>query len=345
MNIFNFLINWTNFVFWIITTHFYKILAIIIVFFFLRFIKNNKDDNLFLQSKFWFIILDWKFWTWKNRFMTNLQKESKNYIILSNYYSWYTNIRWNSLDDLKNLLIDVWKISEYQNFTIEETKEYYKNTGEQLKLKIENYERIKKNFKNIPKNWYFTKFLFTCDEFQNLFFWRNSLSNFSWENKILLKLFHQVRHLNSMFVFTTQNADELDLKFRRLATYYINTWDSFNDWFFWYNIFYFDTNLAKQKLNESDLQRINKTPIIKLNKYKLNNIILDWNFFIHKLFRKYKKSFIKKFDIKFRFDELQFNSKFNADPEHSIYNPWDLMIYLNNFYKNKKNIDKINYYI
>ena len=89
--------------------------------------------------------------------------------------------------------------------------------------------------------------------------------------------------------------------------------------------------------------KINKTPIFKLNKYKLNNIILDFNHLIYNFWLKFNKKW--RNCIKYRFDELQFNSKFNADPEHSIYNPWDLFVFLNNFYKNKKNLDKINYYV
>lgn len=278
--------------------------------------------------------------------MTNLQKDDKEHIVISNYYSWYTHIRFNSVDDMINLLLDVQELSEYQNYSAEEIKEYYKaESKEIIQKKLDSNKKLSK-FKNIPKDWYYTKFLWTCDEFQNLFFSRNSLSNFNWKNSILLKLFHQVRHMNSLLIFATQNADELDLKFRRLATYYVNTWDKFNDYLYWYNIFYFQNNSIWRKLDESELYQINKAPIIKINKYKLNNIIIFFNMFFLKIKRKYQK--IKLFKIKYRFDELNFNSKFNCDPDNSIYKPWYLFTYLDNFYKEekkKKSFDKFQKYV
>ena len=323
-----------------VTEHFFITIWLCLLVFWFLFYKNSKKDNVFLQSKFWFILLDWKFWTWKNRFMVQVQKNSKNYIVLSNFYSGYTNLRWNSLQDLTLLLQDVWKLSEYQNFSLEQLKHYYKDNIEQLNEKVANWHEMKK-YKNLPCNWYYTKFLFTCDEFQNLFFNRNSLANFSGNNKILLKLLHQIRHLNSLMIFATQNADELDLKFRRLSTYYINTYDMLNDWLYWYNIYYFSNNLSWWKKEIDDLTKINKTPIFFLNKYKLNNIILKLNIWFLQIKRKYQN--FKMIKIKYRFDELDFNSKFNADPDFNTYKENDLFKYLDKFYRNKENRKKMSY--
>jgi len=336
-----------NSIFFYINHYFIYFIALLIILFVIWQIKRGIKDNLFLQKNDWFIILDWKFWAWKTRFMVNLQKDWSNFINISNFYSWYTHIRFNSLDDLINLLLDIQKLSEYQNYDENEVKHIYSwEWNEVLNKKLENIKELKK-YKNIPKDWYYTKFLWTCDEFQNLFFSRSALSNFSWGNKILLKLLHQVRHMNSLFIFATQNADELDIKFRRLSTFYVNTWSNLWDWFFGYNIYFFENNLNWRKINEEEMKKINKAPIFKLNKYKLNNIIfkinrklLDWK-------RKY--NWVKKlYKINYRFDELDFHSKYNCDPDNSIYKPWYLFEYLDKFYKEekrKKSFDKLNIYL
>lgn len=337
-------INW---ILLYINLHFIWFCWIWIFLYYVWILYQWSKDNMFLVSNDWFIILDWKFWNWKTRFMVNIQKDAKNYIIISNFFSWYTDIRFNSMDDLINLLTDIEKLSMYQNYSIEELNIVYK----QESLHILNEKKsirlnIKNKYKNIPSDWYYTKFLWTCDEFQNLFFSRNSLSNFSWWNKILLQLLHQVRHMNSLFIFATQNADELDIKFRRLATFYVNTWSKFKWWVFWYNVYFFKNNANWRKLEDDDLQKINKAPIIKINKYKLNNIIIKINLWFLWLKRKYW--FEKLYKINYKFDELNFSSKFNCCPDNSIYKPWDIYIYLDKFYKKeklKKDLTKYNYQI
>lgn len=335
-----------NALFYYFNLYFVYIIWIFIFTFFIWQVKRWAKDNMFLERNDWFIILDWKFWNWKTRFMTNLQKQANNYILISNFYTGYTHIRFNSMQDLINLLLDIQKLSEYQNYSIEELKViYWRENGEALSRKLANYEELKQ-YKNIPKDGYYTKFLWTCDEFQNLFFSRNSLSNFSWWNKVLLKLLHQVRHMNSLFIFATQNADELDIKFRRLSTFYVNTWSKFSDWFFWYNIYFFQNNSAGRKIEDDELYKINKAPIFFINKFKLNNYIFKINMWFLELKRKYNR--LKLYKIKFRFNELQFHSKFNCDPDYDIYKPWDIYIFLDKFYKEekkKKNFDKLNIYL
>ncbi len=329
-----------------INLHFWYFVFWAIILYFIWVLYQWYKDNMFLVSNDWFIILDWKFWNWKTRFMVNIQKDAKNYIIISNFFSWYTDVRFNSMDDLINLLQDIEKLSMYQNFDFSQLKNIYSWENKEI---IEKKQAIRLNinkYKNIPNNWYYTKFLWTCDEFQNLFFSRNSLSNFSGWNKVLLQLLHQVRHMNSLFIFATQNADELDIKFRRLATFYVNTWSKLRWWFFWYNVFYFNNNSSWRKLEDDELKKINKAPIIKLNKYKLNNIIIKINLFLLNLKRKF--NFLKLYKINYRFSELVFSSKFNCSPNHSTYKPWDIFIYLDKFYKKekiKKDLTKYNFEI
>lgn len=330
--------------FW--NANFYSIVIFGIFCFIIRLILRWIKDNMFLQSNDWFIILDWKFKAGKTRFMTNLQKDATEYINIGNFWTWYTHIRFNSMNDLINLLLDIQELSEYQNYDIEDIKIIYKAEWlNAINNKLESRKKLNK-YKHIPHDGYYTKFLWCCDEFQNLFFSRNALSNFSGANKVLLKLLHQVRHMNSLFVFATQNADELDIKFRRLSTFYVNTWRKANDWLYWYDVYFFANNSIGRKMDESEMTKINKAPIIKINKYKLNNIIIKINHFFLNLKRKYK--FLKLFKIKFVFDELQFNTKFNCNPDYDIYKPWYIFEFLNDFYKEQKkknNIDKINYNI
>lgn len=308
--------------------------------------KNYRDSENFLKEKTWFIVIDGKFETWKTRFMSQLAKDSQSIwrFVLSNFYNWYSFIKWNSLEDLKNLLYDVWLLWEYQNFTDEELKRIYQQDGkDNLKEKIKQRKEIKKKYKNIPCNWFYNSFLILWDEFQNYMFNRGAMSNFSWENKNLLKLFHQVRHFNSLCVLWTQESDELDVKFRRLSTFYINTLEKINWLIYWYNVYSFVTD-KENNLNIEKANKYTKIPVIKLNLYFINKVFKKIQYKLNALNKYHDKlNYILHYDlfserkIKFRFNQLDFHTKYNVNPDIDTYTPGDLFKKLDNFYKQKDN--------
>jgi len=319
-----------NQLFWLIkylfANYFWSIVFIIAFIVIMKYKKDFTKAGEFIKNKFGMIILDGKFWKWKNRFMVQLQKESieKWYFVLSNFYSWHTFQRWNSLNDLRNLLYDIWLIWEYQNFTDEDIRIMYLwEWKKSIAKKMRERKKIRKLYKFIPASGFYNKFLITCDEFQNLFFSRGAMSNFSGENEDFLKLLHQVRHYNTLMIFATQEASELDVKFRRLSSYYIRVFDKINELIYWYNVFEFKID-KENNMNLEQAKRFTKVPVWKINGYKLNIFINK----IEKIIRK---------KIKYRFKQLPFQNKFNANPENSIYKPWDMQRKLNEYYKKQNN--------
>ena len=351
MWIFTGLINFLYIFIELVKIYWLYFFIVVALFFFLKAKKNYKQSSNFLKSKTWFIVIDWKFETWKTRFMTALAKESQKAwrFVISNFYSGYNFIKRNSLEDLRNLLYDVWLLWEYQNFTDEELKEIYKEDGKkELKEKLRIRRELKRKYKNIPYNWFNNSFLFLWDEFQNYFFNRGAMANFSGGNKELLKLFHQVRHFNSLVVIWTQESDELDVKFRRLSTFYINTLEKMNGLIFWYNVFEFLTD-KENNLNVEKAHKFTRIPVFFINWYDINHIINWIEYKLNKLNRYHKGiNKILHFDlfstreIKYKFKQLEFHTKYNVNPDVSTYKEKDLFKKLNKFYKDK---NKDNYYL
>lgn len=323
LNLVTWLIGLVNSIF--VLSQKYPIYFVIIIWIivFVRYRKSYKEAKDFIVNQLWYIILDWKFWLWKTRFLALLAQEAKknNMIVLCNYYNVYEDVRWGSIKDLIKLLRDMWLLWECQNFTEIEIREMYGKEGkERVKQKIKAIREIKAKYKNIPCNWFYTRFLLQWDEMQNIFYNREAMSNFSWDKKILLKLLHQVRHFNTLCTFALTSASELDLKFRRISNFYL----SFGEALWWLFIKYDVYNFDIDKENNFEMDKATKrtkVPVIKLNWYYVNKIINK----IEKLIRR---------RIKFRFKELWFKTKFNADPDVDIYEEWYLFEYLNKYYAN-----------
>jgi hypothetical protein len=279
-----------------------------------------------LNSVFGYILIDGKFSKWKTRFLTLFSREGyKRWsIILSNFFNKYEHIRWNSVQDLIKLLTDVWLLWESQNYTLEQIKMMYETEGkDRLKEKMTKIINLRKKYPNIPCNGFYTNFLLLWDEMQNIFYNREAMQNFTWDKKGLLKLLHQVRHFNTKAVFALTSANEIDLKFRKISSFYISLSDFLGWLFIKYKVYYFDLD----RTNNFDIEiakEVSKVPIIKFNGYKANKII-----------NRFEK--IIRHRIKFRFNELWFFSKFNADPDTNIYTSGDLFRFLDHYYENGKN--------
>lgn len=328
----------------IIKTYWIQLFFLLLIILYFKFKTNYKKSDAFLKSKTGFIVLDGKFWTWKTRFMAQLAKESlpKWIFVLSNFYNWYNFIKWNSLEDLKNILYDVWLLGEYQNYTDAELKAIYCEDWKAVeKEKFKIRRELKKKYKYIPSNWFSNRFMVLGDEFQNYFFNRGAMSNFSGDNKNLLKLFHQVRHFNTMLILGTQNSDELDVKFRRLSSYYVNTGEKMGGLFYYYNVYQFITD-RENNLNLEKAQKFTKVPVIKLNYYALNGFIKWYERKINRLnfLNKYVNKIVRfklltERNIKYRFWQLKFHTKYNVNPDIHTYKSGDIFKKLNDYYKDK----------
>lgn len=259
-------------------------------------------------------------------------------IVICNFYNSSENVRWNSVVDLMNIMEDMWKLGEYQNHTIDQIQTMYESEGKKrLKSKMESYKMIWKKYPNIPKNGFITRFLLAWDEVQNIFFNRNSMENFSWPRKRLLKLLHQVRHFNTLVAFALTDRDEIDRKFKRISSHYVSIWEAMWELIIKYNVFIskFDKD---GNFETDDTLKLTKVPATHINGYQWNKRIV-WPF--ERLIRRRLPKFLSFLRVR----ELWFFSKFNADPDEDIYTPWDLFKYLDNFYLNnpsRKNIG-VNY--
>jgi len=99
--------------------------------------------------------------------------------VLCNFYNAYEFIRWNSKEDLVNLLTDLWLLGEVQNYSEKEMAQMYETEGKaRVKEKIDAIRRFKRKYPNIPSNGFACKFFLPGDEMQNIFFNRDHADNF-----------------------------------------------------------------------------------------------------------------------------------------------------------------------
>ena len=343
MEILTNILNLTYLLYWLIRQNFLISLIIFLIILFLKLKKDYSKSDRFLANKTGMLVLDWLFRAGKTRFMTQLAKDSEKHKLfaLSNFRNGYNFLQWGSLEDFLELLKDLLVLGEYQNFTVEDLKLFYWTQPEVLKEKMAIRKHIEKTYKYIPKDKH-CKFLILCDEWQNYFYNRGAMSNFTGDRSDFLTLLHQVRHFNSLLVFGTQNASELDVKFRKLSSLYITTFEKLNELIYGYNVYSFTTD-KQFNLDVDKAVKYTKIPVFKINKYKLNNFIIWINFKIKWINKILKKFRIKKEvpEIKKRFDALRFHTKFNVNPKRNMYQKEDLFLYLNNYFKNDKNYKKM----
>lgn len=191
---------------------------------------------VFKKTKFWFYIVMWEFWSWKTQNTTAYLKYYKKWteINITNYYTWYTHFQVSSHNDLINVLNDIYDYHQYINLYDDRNKLFTHK-----KFLLPDYEKKALDFRSkywILKKW--LKFNIVLDECSIYFNPRNFVKNFSWKNEQLLDFIYQPRKLNVLMFCVVQSPMELDVKFRRLATYYRKyyTWLRF---YRWYKDFYF----------------------------------------------------------------------------------------------------------
>lgn len=306
--------------------------------------NSKKQYGNYLYEKFGIILIGGKFNSGKTRLLAQFASDTytkKNTFVISNFYNAYSFCQFSSFKDFCNILDDLLLLGEYQNFTTEEGKKIM----EKFPGYFNNEEfKIFKKYRFIPSaGTDICNFVVEGDEFHQYLYNRSAMSNFSTEEgKKLLQTLHQVRHYNTLCVFSTQEIDELDLKLRHLASYEIDTFNFLNIWY-GYNFFRYILNKrnTKEEKNEREFQKVNKRPILFLNGYFLNFILKDIENVCNRIKKRsiryynrtFKKNFIYKPIILPKFKKLDFETKFNVKLDKDIYTKEDIFRKLNDFYK------------
>ncbi len=226
-------------------------------------------------------------------------------------------------------------ISEYQNHSDTEIMEVYDGMGDKyIKNKKKERDMIRRKYPYIPFNWRITEFFLAGDEWHAYFFARAAMSNFSGDAKGFNTSLHQVRHFNVRGIFATQEIDDLDKKFRTLATYEIDTYDKLWGAFMGWTIYRYNGN-KKYNEEEKTFLKVNRLPIITPNGYIINKWVYKINFkFLDPLSKRLDKWGIKvKMHIDKVFYQLKFFSKSNVNPTLDIYDSGKLFYVLNEYYK------------
>lgn len=278
------------------------------------------------------------------------KKLKQEVFIISNFDNWYSDIFYSSLDDFINILDDLIFLWDYQNFSHYDRNEilkkfpsYFGKIEKDENGKIINpFEEFKKKYKFIPTNWYHNNFLLLWDEFHQYFYNTDSAFFATEKGRKLLQTLHQIRHYNTFAVLATQELDELALKFRKLASYEIETETLAGGFLF--NSFIYERNrknkYSSETADEKEYRKINKKPIYFWNNYLINQFSFILNkiliFFYRKIW-KYEGDFFRIIPKK---EELKFKSKFNVKTNIDTYIKGSIFEKINEFYKIKKKFDK-----
>lgn len=189
------------------------------------------------KTKYGFFITMWEFWAGKTQNMTAYLKGYKNEkeINITNYYTGYTHFQLSSHQDLVNIMTDIYDYHQYINLYDDRIKLHTHKPY----ISLVDYEvdasAFRKKYPEMRKN---MKFNIVLDEASIYFNPRNFKSNFSWKNEMLLDFIYQPRKLNVLMFCVVQSPMELDVKFRRLATYYRKYYMGLR-FYRWYKDFYF----------------------------------------------------------------------------------------------------------
>lgn len=291
------------------------------------YIVKQKTYSNWLVKKHSLILLDGKTWSWKTRLLTQLwrdaKKQNKNVIVVSNFFSWYWDLFFWSKKDFQLLQIDIARLWEQVNFSIEEKKEIEKHFPWYFWILEKDLEKKVKKIKNKYD------ILTLADEWYRYFDRRNFMSNFAKEEwQTLLLNLHQTRHSNQTIIATSQDSDTIDLDFRQLAHNEINTFSILWDLIYW---FYQYNYLSEKKRKEVWWKNFKKKlfPNLFINYFEINsfvnftiyNLYTSYNFVNKYLFKNKFKNLLFKEKIFFKEKILKYNTKFNVKINIDIYTP------------------------
>ena len=326
---------------------FYNILLILIfIYFILSIIKNQKYYKNSFLKKYCVYLIWWLPWDWKTRLLSKFFKDifdswKTEIIKISNFYNWYIDLAFSSLDDFINLQRDIQSLMLYLNFNKNEKEEietkfngYFNLNEYQLKNKSK-FEKIKNLLIQKGVN---LSFVTWGDEFHNYLYARSAISNFSKDTwKKLLEMINQTRHSKQLLILCSQDTDALDLNLRQISDKEIQVKEYMWGVLYWFNLYKYLTQKYIWKDGLS-FKKINKTPYLFFNWYIFYNFIIKINkilakiqlYIFNKINKKFDKNYYKVKQIKNIFSsyKLDYNTNFNVDISIDIYKPWDLFKYL-----------------
>ncbi len=237
--------------------------------------------RVFKKTKYGFFITMWEFGAWKTQNMTAYLKASNplKEINITNYYTWYTDFQIWSHQDLINILNDIYDYHQYINLYDDRDKLFKFKPLSMLKEYEEKAMIFRNKYWDLKKS---LKFNINIDEASIYFNPRNFAKNFSGANERLLDFVYQPRKLNLLMFCVVQSPMELDVKFRRLATYY----RKYYKWFYfyrWYKDFLF-INPEEIDLEKAEQvgwwmifwMNINFYPIYPRYDYNTKELIRPW---------------------------------------------------------------------
>lgn len=295
-----------------------------VVVFFLALIKHRKNMLYFKNGMFKKnnTIMIWgQTWEGKTRLMTEIAKETykkDNNIVITNFYSAYTDFAFASFDDFKRLQTDIWYLSQ-KNFSIEEKNKinalfpwYFNKIPKEIKTKMDKIQGA-------------YNFVTLSDEFYAYLYARTFMKNFSGEDwqKLMLDL-HQTRHHEQTLILTAQETEHIDKDMRDLAhnEIEVKTWLL---WFlYWFNVL---KRIPKnrQTPETGEYIKVNRLPYIFINYYEIKKVIDNLiNIILLTKWRKKEKCESKLFKNKI----LDYYTKFDVNTSINIYKQWKLFDYL-----------------
>lgn len=293
----------------------------------------------YVQNIHGYILIGGAFNKGKTRLLSLLAREARHIgkFIITNFSNGYNHLRFSSLKDFQLLLNDIMVISEYQNYGDDEIDEVYAGMGKKYMTKKRRERAILRvKYPYIPFNGEITEFFLGGDEWHAYFYSRNAMSNFAGENRDFNITLHQARHFNLQGVFATQELDDLDKKFRTLATYEIETYEKLGGALMGWDIYSYN---SKRKYDEEEKQyfKINRLPVITANGYVINKMVQKLNFRVLMPLAKELSRFKIKIDLTIKkvYYQLRFHSKSNVNPTLDIYDKGALFKAVNEFYKSK----------
>lgn len=208
-------------------------------------------------------------------------------INISNYYTWYTHFQLSNHQDIINILSDIYDYHQYNNL-YEYREKLYKHKSQLLPEYEKNAKIFKEKYWELKKS---IKFNIALDEASIYFNPRDFAKNFAWENAKLLDFIYQPRKLNLLFLVVVQNPLELDVKFRRLASYY-------RKYYKWFRIIRWHKDYFFPNPEEMDFEKA--------------DVVWKWvNFNFYPLFPKY-----------------DYNTKELIKPWESIYQKWKILDFI-----------------
>ncbi len=202
----------------------------------------------FKRDRYGFEVVMGEFGSGKTQNVTHFLKiAGRHQVNVSNYYTGYTHVQVQSAHDVMAVLDDIYDYHRYVTCWPDRHK-LFKLKPWRLPAYEERAAAFRAKYPDLRPG---AEFCFALDEASVYFNPREFKDNFSGKFKALLKVFYQPRKLKLLFLAVVQSPLELDVKIRRLATYYVKYYKGLG-FFRWAKKYYFP-NPEEMDFEKADL--------------------------------------------------------------------------------------------